>query len=108
MKLTEIINFLVNPGQLDKLYQLQALNVDSEAILIYMEGMLDLESEVILFEIEETEDDLVFDKEEMSYIQLFPLDYAVDLIETDLYLLNKGYSNLEIAERLLEYRKKDA
>ncbi|MOA31148.1 hypothetical protein D3C78_1522900 [compost metagenome] len=67
-----------------------------------------MESEITLFEIEETEDDLVFEKEGVQYIQLFPLDYAIELIEFDLDLKNNGYSDLEIAQRLLEYRQKDA
>lgn len=108
MKLLELIKFLTNPEKLKELYQEQKLNTESEALLIYMKGTLSLESEVVFFEIEETEDDLIFEKEGIKFIQLFPLEYAVDLIESDLNLKNKGYSDFEIAERLLEYRKNDA
>ncbi|MNE38940.1 hypothetical protein D3C80_1328590 [compost metagenome] len=108
MKLVELIKYLTNPEQLDELYQEQRLDTESEALLIYLQGNLSLESEITLFEIEETEDDLVFEKEGVQYIQLFPLDYAIELIEFDLDLKNNGYSDLEIAQRLLEYRQKDA
>ncbi|MBD1432695.1 hypothetical protein H8B06_07660 [Sphingobacterium sp. DN00404] len=107
MKLVELIKYLTRTEKLDELYQEQGLNVESEALLIYLQGDLNLESEVSIFEIEETEDDLIFEKEGMQYVQLFPLDYAIELIESDLDLKNKGYSDLEIAQRLLEYRQKD-
>ncbi len=108
LKLTELINFLINPEKLEELYQAEGLNPDSEAFLIYLKGALDLNSDVTIFEIEETEDNIIFEKEGIRYIQFFPLDFAVELIEFDLDLTSKGYSNLVIAQRLLEYRQKDA
>jgi hypothetical protein len=108
MKLIDLIKYLTHPEKLYKLYQEQGLNLESEALLIYLKGDLNLDSEVYIFEIEETEDDLVFEKEEIRYIQLFPLDHAIELIESDLDLKNKGRSDLEVAQRLLEYRQKDA
>ncbi|MBL6445034.1 hypothetical protein JMN32_01855 [Fulvivirga sp. 29W222] len=108
MKLVKLIKYLTNPEQLVELYKEQGLNTESEALLIYLRGALELEADIAFFEIEETEDDLVFEKGGIQYIQLFPLDYAIELIESDLDLKNKGYSDLEIAQRLLEYRQKDA
>lgn len=108
MKLVELVNFLIHPEKLVQLYNEQGLNTTSEALLIYMQGSLSMESNIMIFEIEETEDDLIFKKDGMKYIQLFPIDYAVELIESDLNMKNKGYSDLEIAKRLLEYREKDA
>jgi len=108
MKLVDLIEYLVNPDQLVSLYQREGLNAESEAVLIYMKDVLALEAEIAFFEIEETEDDLIFEKNGVRYFQLFPIDYAVELIDSDLSLKDKGYSNLEIAQRLLEYRLKDA
>jgi len=108
MKLVELIKYLIDSEQLNELYQKQRLNTESEALLIYLQDDLSLESEITIFEIEETEDDLVFEKGGIQYVQLFPLDYAVELIESDLDLKDKEYSDLEIAKRLLEYRQKDA
>ena len=108
MKLVELIKYLIDSEQLNELYQKQRLNTESEALLIYLQDDLSLESEITIFEIEETEDDLVFEKGGIQYVQLFPLDYAVELIESDLDLKGKEYSDLEIAKRLLEYRQKDA
>lgn len=108
MKLEDLIKYLLNPEQLEDLYQEEEINTESEALLIYMNGALDLKSEISVFEIEETEDDLVFEKNGEKYFQLFPIDYAIELIESDLELKDKGYSDLEIAKRLLDYRLKDA
>lgn len=108
MKLIELIKYLVNPEKLGELYQQQGLNTESEAILIYMKGDLDLESEILFFEIEETDDFLVFEKDDIKYVQLFSVEHIINLIENDLDMKDKGYSDLEIAERLLKYRKYDA
>jgi hypothetical protein len=108
MKLTDLMEYLVDPQKLQQLYAEQDLNPKSEALLIYMKELLDINSEIQIFEIEETADDVLFKKNGVSYIQLFPVDYAVSLIELDLDLKNRGYSNLEISRRLLEYRLNDA
>ncbi|GAA4457581.1 hypothetical protein [Rurimicrobium arvi] len=108
MTLIELIDYLLNPERLENLYEEENLNTESDAIIIYMKYALDLECDVVLFEMEETEDEIIFEKDGIQYFQLFPVEYAIELIESDLDLKGKGYSNLEIAERLLEYRVKDA
>jgi len=108
MNLVGLIKYLFDPKLLQTLYQEQGINQDSEALLIYLKEKLSLNSEVEIFEIEETEDDLILEKEGVRYIQLFPVDYAVDLINSDLELRGKGYPDIEIAKRLLKYREKDA
>ncbi|MEJ5148440.1 hypothetical protein [Sphingobacterium sp. MYb388] len=108
MKLVELIKYLINPGQLDELFIHLGLNLEAEVYLIYLESRLNLESEVCIFPIEETDDDLIFEKDGKRYIQLFSIDHAVDLIEYDLDLNNKNYSDIEIARQLLDYRQKDA
>ena len=108
MKLPELIKFLLDPDQLKALYQKLGVNSDSEALLIYLRETLSLESEISIFEIEETEDDIFFDKDGVQYVQLFAVNHAKDLIEFDLNLKDKGYSDVQIAQRLLDYRINDA
>jgi hypothetical protein len=108
MKLTELVKYLLHPELLPDIYRKQNLNEESEVLLIYMKEPLDIESEISIFEIEETEGNLFFDKDGVAYVQLFALPHAIDLIESDLDLKGKGFSDLQIAERLLEYRKNDA
>ena len=108
MKLTTLIDYLKNPNKLDQLFSDEKLNTDSEALEIYMEDSLGLESEIKIFEIEETEDNLVFEKNGVKYIQLFPVEHAIEVLNSYLNLAGKEHSNFEIASRLLEYRIKDA
>lgn len=108
MKLIEVIKYLINPSQLNVFYQEYELNTESEALLIYQKEKLDLESDIAILEIEETEDNVLFEKDGIQYIQLFPIDYAIELIESNLELKGKGNSDLQIAKRLLDYRERDA
>ena len=108
MKLSHLVPYLVNRERLPELFRVEHLNRESETLLIYMEDTLNIESEIRLFDIDVTDDDLVFHQDGVRYVQLFPLDYAADLINSDLNLKNKGYSNAEIAGRLLEFAEKDA
>lgn len=108
MTLEHLIKYLVNPENLYDYLHSQGLNTESEALLIYIHEDLNIESEISILEVEETEDDLIYEKQGIKYIQLFPIEYAIDLIENDLNLKDKGYSDLEIAEKLIEYRRYDA
>lgn len=108
MKYIDIIHYLVFPQQLKVLYEKMGVSDESEALLIYMKDKLDEASEVYIFSVEETEDDLIFEKDGTSYVQLFPVEYAVYLIENILQLKDGNYSNIEIANRVLAYRLTDA
>lgn len=105
MHLITLIPYLKSFNKIGELYKLNNIDTESEAILIYMAEALAIESEIVFFEIEETEDYLSYGKNGVNYIQLFPVDYAKELVED---LLRLGYNDLEIAQRLLEYRIKDA
>ncbi len=109
MSLTQFIDVLSSPSHLHQLLLDSGLGPEAtEAALIYMEENLSLDSEIRLFGIEDTEDEMVYFEDGVKYIQLFPVDYAIDLIKSDLDLEGKGYSNMKIATRLLEYRLRDA
>lgn len=99
----------MNPEQLEQLYKELGLNTDSESkpLLIYMEGEIDLTSEIVFFESDETEDDLIFEKDGKRFVNLWDIDYVIYLLEM-LDLLDKGYTNIKIAQRLIEYRLNDA
>ncbi|SDL83901.1 hypothetical protein [Pedobacter antarcticus] len=108
MNLITLIGFIVVPVKLEEFYIEHELDMDSEALIIYMKESLSMESEIYIYPIEETDDDLVYEKNGIKFIQFFPLDYALELINSDLQLMNKGLTDRAIAERLLEYRLKDA
>jgi hypothetical protein len=108
MKLVELINLLREPNNLEQLFSEKHINVESESILIYMESSINVDAEISFFKFEETEDELLFIKDGIQYIQLFPIEYIIELIDSELTLKDKNYSNLEIATRLINYRIKDA
>jgi hypothetical protein len=89
MKLIAFIDYLLDPKKLDQLYTNEHVNTEIDALLIYMTEVLDIQSELQFFSIEETEDEMVYKKNSKSYVQFFSIDYAVELIE-DFDLKNKG------------------
>ncbi len=100
MKLIDLIPYLKDYNRLTELYEIDNLNIDSEAILIYMKEDINIDSETVSFEIEETHDKLLYKKIDINYVQLFPITLAMELIED---LLKNGYDgDSEIAQRLLE------
>ncbi len=66
-----------------------------------------MNSEVAIFGIEETDGDLIFEKDENKYVELFPLEMTQEMIEEYINTY-KGISNIKIAESLLNYRINDA
>jgi hypothetical protein len=107
MKLIELVKYLCDREKLSELYQEQGLDIEAEGNFAYMRGELDIKSEIFFFTDDETGGALFFEKGGVAYIDLFELEYATNLIE-ELDLKDKGYSDLEIARRLLEYRIYDA
>ena len=105
MKLTELIPFLKDKSKWDNLLTKFNIDKESEEILIYATEHLDIESEVILFEIERTDDKLETTINGVRYIQILPSSLAKDLMENDFSQMK---SDFEIANRLLEYSINDA
>ncbi len=105
---SEFIKFMISPNLLDELYSTLNINTQSEALLIYMHDAVSVNAEVHIMEIEETGDEIEYEKDGIKYVQFFPVKHAIDLIKYDLQLLDNGCSDLEIGQRLLEYRLNDA
>ncbi|MBL7881290.1 MAG: hypothetical protein JNN23_15765 [Chryseobacterium gambrini] len=107
MKLEDLVKYLGNSMKFDELYDLLKLNKESEALLIYMEDQINLESDTYIFEIEETDDYLTYENSGLKFIQLFPLEMAQEMVEEYLNIYNNITSH-EIAQRLIDYRINDA
>lgn len=69
MKFTEMIKYLKDRDKLEKLFEAEKPNTEPGAILICMENPLDISAAIKLFEMEETDGDLVFEKEGVSYTE---------------------------------------
>ncbi len=108
VKLQGIVYYLLKPDELNEILKVFEFSSDYEVVLIYLVDSLSLESEIMLFDIEETGDRLLFEKNNRIYHQLFPFEHAADIIEFDLNLKNNHESAEQIAAKLLDYRLKDA
>jgi hypothetical protein len=97
---------LRQPNALNELYIDERLDRESEAVEIYMKDRLNIDSEIYFFNIEDTDDNLVFVKDSIEYYQLFTIDYAVEIIKS--FRFSDEVSNKEIAQRLIEYCINDA
>jgi hypothetical protein len=106
MKLIDLIPYVRNNYSVKELYVKEQLNLESEVVLVYMTESLKLESDLKFFDIEETEDELYYKNNGISYIQLFPLDYVIELVNSGLDV--QYLSDQEVAKILLNYRIKDA
>jgi hypothetical protein len=105
MKLTDLIPYLKNEKKWDNL--LVELNIDtnSEEILIYALHKLDINSDILLIELEKTDDNLEIYIEGNKYVQFFPYSLAHELTTIDFVNLE---TDSKIAQRLIEYSINDA
>jgi len=108
MKLAEIIRYLTNPNLIEQWFQESNINPETEAVFICCKEKLDIDSDVCLFTIDETNGDLFFEKNGAKYYELFDVEHAINLIEHDLQLKKREYTDMQIAVRLFEYRLNDA
>ncbi len=109
MKLIELVKYLESDEELLNFYNANKFSAETEAILVYMTNSLEIESDIFFFTIEETEDNLRFEKEGRKYLQLFPLDFGVQYYSyfEEVFLTEK-YTDIQKAKRLLEYVINDA
>lgn len=84
------------------------VDAGADGISIYMKDALGLESEIAFFTSEETDDNMVFNKDGITYHYLLSVHIAIDLIESEMQEENASYSDLQIAQRLLDYALRDA
>ena len=108
MKLLDFIPYLLAPDKLTHYYRESGISEHSVAPLIYMRDTLSLASDIVVFALEETSDDIRFRKNGVDYIQLIAVDGAMELIEGEFFPGNNTVSHHEIASRLLAYAIYDA
>ena len=108
MKLLDIIDYLRRPERLQDLYDSLKLSKESESISIYMKDAIDINSDLEFFEIEKTDGKLIYELNGTRYIELFPLEYASDIICNTFSEENRKLNNVELSKRILEYRINDA
>ncbi len=105
MTFSDLIPYLLDPEKLESLYEQYNLDREAEYILVYAIEDLTLDAEIVFFDPEETDDYLIFEKDGVKYVQFFPIDHAIDLLDQ---LEVRGKPIKQIAKRLLKYRIYDA
>lgn len=104
MKLPELVEYLKSEAHLQRLYQEKNFDTESEGILVYMKGELSVSSDIYFFSIEDSDDEIVIEKEGIKYYQLFPLELGVELYSYfEVEFAEKNYSEIDKAKRLLKY-----
>ena len=105
MNLLEFISYLKKPSKIEKIVLEQEPDLDIELADIYLEQELSIYSKMRFFNAEEIEGKLEMEYEGNKYINLFPLDLLIEIYED---YANTEETDLEIAERIMSYRIKDA
>ena len=106
MKLIDLIDYLVTSSKLEILYHEQGVNQKSESLSIFMKGSVDLDSDIAIFGVEETDGNIAFHKDGIDYVDMLPVELAVDILESNFG--TKRVANYDKAARLLEYAIYDA
>jgi len=108
MKLVDLIEYLLEPDRLKRLYQMQGVSqeaIEEDDLCIYMEGSLSLDSPIRFITPQESGDRIHFQKAGIEYVYLLEVYLAVELLEDIKAQLP---SNLDCAKSLLHYAIYDA
>jgi len=108
MKLLDFIPYLLAPQKLAEYYRQIGIREHSVAPTIYMRKALNASSDIAVFELEETDDDIHFTKNGVDYIQLTAVDQAIEFIADEFAAKRNAVPHEEIASRLMEYAIYDA
>jgi hypothetical protein len=105
MKLTDLIPYIKDTHKWNDLLSDRRIDNNCKEVLIYALDKLDINSDIILIEVEKTEDNLEITLEDKKYVQILPYSLAHELTTIDLSNLK---TDIDIAQRLIEYSINDA
>ena len=108
MKLLELVSYFRKGGSLEEFCEKESLDFESEVIEVFMQKPFDVGADIVFFEIEKTEGNVEFVKDDIVYYNMFDFYYFLDVIEDsnkNKYML---LSDEEISKKLLFYAIYDA
>jgi len=108
MNIIELIPHLKSLDKAEALSNNILPNIEFDLVELYMKDNLKLDSDVVFFDAEAIPNELLIEKDGTKYENLFPLYMAQEMVEEYVNVYKNEISDLEIAEKLLEYRQKDA
>lgn len=107
MKIIELVNNLKNIEIAQLLIAKEIPDVEYDLVDLYMVDKISIDSEIVFFNAEKIPNKLVIEIEGVKYENLFPLNLIQEMVE-EYDKLDGKISDFEIANKLLEYRMKDA
>ncbi len=106
MKLDDFLN-VVDENRLEVFIISKGLEkTELWEIIIYMNESIDINSEIEFLTVEQTDDQLVFHKENKKLFALFSIGNIIEELYETLQL-NTFFNNKEKAQRLIEYAIND-
>lgn len=108
MKLIEMVEHLKSVEKAESLIATEIPDVDFGYVDIYLKDELNINSEVVFFDVDTIPNNLEIDVDGIHYINLFPLPMAQEMIQEYWNSSNQKLKNTELAQRILQYRITDA
>lgn len=108
MKFINSIDHLKRLNDVVKLIESELPNVDFRQVNTYLEGELDVESNIAFFDAEVIPGDVEMELNGLKYINLFPLVMLQEMVEAWHNNYGQKLSDYEIAKGILKYRINDA
>ena len=108
MTLTELIHYFRSGGSFEDFCSEQSLDLDAEAIEIYAQMPLSMQSPLGFFEIEKTEGRFAYFHNNVEYRNLIDFYRFQDWIEESKVKQYRNLQDVEVAEKLLSYVINDA
>ena len=106
MKLLDLINLFKTDIVFEDFLKDNSLNLNSECIEIYMKDKIHPNSELAFFEIENTNDKIVFEKNSVKYYSLFDFYFFIDCMSEAKD--DKTLSSEKLVKILINYSINDA
>ena len=105
MKLTNLIPYIQDLDKWEGLLADLSIDLNCEEVLIYSLDKLDINSDILLIELDKTEGKLEITLEDKKYVQILQYSLAYELVTIDFANLSTDF---DIANRLIEYSINDA
>ncbi len=108
MNLVELVPHLKNRTLAEELLKREWPELVYEFVNIYMKDKLGLESTIVFFDTDKISGQLIIEIDGIQYESLFTLNMTQELVEEYYMESDQKLSDLEIAERLIDYCINDA
>lgn len=108
MKLVKLVKYFRKGGTYEEFRKMHSLNLESEAVEIYMKLPFSFDNDLAFFEIENTEGNIEYTFNNDFFYNLFDFYYFLDAIEASNRKNNILLADAIIAKSLYDYAIKDA